>query len=450
MEQFEFNPTNGYNDASSFPDPGTESETREQIQALHNQTRDFINDGIVSVLTGNNGAANIGTSSDKNVQDTLDGKPDSSNIKAIRLNADNAIETSADGVVFTQTASSGHIIQDQYGNAMPQRSRMKFTYSHIEDDPETGTTIIQGIVGPTGPQGEPGSQGVQGIQGIQGAPGAKGEQGVQGPKGEQGEPGINGRDGNSFVVRGRFNTYAELVAVYPSGQAGWAYAVGTSDNNVVYNWDVEIKQWVSLGKLQGPAGPQGIKGETGPKGEQGVQGIQGAQGIQGPQGAKGATGDQGAQGPVGPGVPAGGNTGQILSKKSAANYDGEWVNPYTYTLPSASESVLGGVTIGQRISATDGVISADLQMQIKTSVSVATTDIAADSTYTSLPYRSTLQSWSGLTADYRPDASINPNNAYEDNFMVASAAGGFYVYFASLPESAVVFDFVSMQLGVSA
>jgi len=83
-------------------------------------------------------------------------------------------------------------------------------------------------------------------------------------------------------------------------------------------------------------------------------------------------------------------------------------------------------------------------------VTIPTSSISEDSTYTALPYRTSLQTWTGLTADYKPDASINPDNAYEDNFMIASASGGFYVYFASLPEAAVVFDYVSMQLGVSA
>ena len=42
-------------------------------------------------------------------------------------------------------------------------------------------------------------------------------------------------------------------------------------------------------------------------------------------GAAGPTGSQGPLGPVGPGVVTGGFTGQVLAKKSNANYDTEWV-----------------------------------------------------------------------------------------------------------------------------
>ena len=42
-------------------------------------------------------------------------------------------------------------------------------------------------------------------------------------------------------------------------------------------------------------------------------------------GAAGPTGSQGLLGPAGPGVVTGGFTGQVLAKKSNANYDTEWV-----------------------------------------------------------------------------------------------------------------------------
>jgi hypothetical protein len=42
-------------------------------------------------------------------------------------------------------------------------------------------------------------------------------------------------------------------------------------------------------------------------------------------GAAGPTGSQGPAGPAGPGVVTGGFTGQVLAKKSNANYDTEWV-----------------------------------------------------------------------------------------------------------------------------
>ena len=121
----------------------------------------------------------------------------------------------------------------------------------------------------------------------------------------------------------------------------------------------------------GPQGPQGERGLTGPAGPQGEQGVPGEQG---PKGDTGATGETGPTGPVGPtgatgpagedgisptiavtditgghrvtitdatgphsfdvidgeagvGVPAGGTTGQVLSKASGTDYDTEWTTP---------------------------------------------------------------------------------------------------------------------------
>jgi len=42
-------------------------------------------------------------------------------------------------------------------------------------------------------------------------------------------------------------------------------------------------------------------------------------------GAAGPTGSQGPAGPVGPGVVTGGFTGQVLAKKTNADYDTEWI-----------------------------------------------------------------------------------------------------------------------------
>ena len=49
-------------------------------------------------------------------------------------------------------------------------------------------------------------------------------------------------------------------------------------------------------------------------------------GNTGPQGPQGKQGPAGAPGPAGPGVTPGGTTGQVLAKKSNANYDTEWID----------------------------------------------------------------------------------------------------------------------------
>lgn len=324
MEKFEFNPVRGFEDGSGYPNPSNEAEAREQLMRPSLQLKEFLNN-LIETLNSSEGIKEIGTP-EGTLEDTLAALVKGNNIKGIRVNDDGSIEYTRDGTTWQTSSSSGHLIMNEYGDLFQQRSRLQFLDAIVEDDGEK--TIIHGIKGETGATGPQGPQGIQGETGPQGATGPRGEQGVQGPKGEQGEPGTNGRDGNSFVVRGRFNTYSELVTVYPSGELGWAYAVGTADNNVVYNWDIEVRQWVSLGKLQGPAGPQGEQGEAGPKGEQGVQGPQGIQGVQGPQGPTGEPGEKGDKGEAGPGVPTGGTTGQKLVKKSDTSYDTEWIDDF--------------------------------------------------------------------------------------------------------------------------
>lgn len=43
MDRFSFTPDKGFEDASSFPDPGSESAAREQLMRLHNQMKDYVN-----------------------------------------------------------------------------------------------------------------------------------------------------------------------------------------------------------------------------------------------------------------------------------------------------------------------------------------------------------------------------------------------------------------------
>lgn len=82
-----------------------------------------------------------------------------------------------------------------------------------------------------------------------------------------------------------------------------------------YTGDSEWNDLISLAEITGP---------------QGEQGVQGPKGDTGPQGEKGETGTQGEQGPAGPagepgkGVPGGGTSGQVLVKKSDADYDAQW------------------------------------------------------------------------------------------------------------------------------
>lgn len=75
---------------------------------------------------------------------------------------------------------------------------------------------------------------------------------------------------------------------------------------------------------KGDTGATGAKGDTGDTGPQGIQGIKGDTGDIGPQGNPGATGPQGDPGV---GVPAGGTTGQVLTKSSNTDYNTGWATP---------------------------------------------------------------------------------------------------------------------------
>lgn len=293
----------------------------------------------------------------------------SEDIKYIRLNTDEHIEVSSDGVTWTEVASSGHLIYDAAGRQMPQRSRLKFggasvvtddgTYTIVSgvkgDKGETGAKGDKGEKGDTGDRGPQGAawypavdglgnltfvlsetatpppaynirgpQGPQGVQGLQGATGATGPQGIQGPRGLQGakgEKGATGATGPAGLTGpqgqkgdpgedGKSFTvqdiYPTLAALKQAFPTGNEYAYQvTAEDDEIFIWSELATDWVSLGKLQGPQGPQGPTGATGAQGPKGDTGPQGPQGVQGIQGAKGDTGATGPAGPTGPTGPEG-------------------------------------------------------------------------------------------------------------------------------------------------
>lgn len=211
----------------------------------------------------------------------------SDGIRRIRLNTDKVIETSADGVTWEATGSSGHVIVKADGEQMPQRSRLKFNGVEIVDD---GTnTVITGIKGDKGDKGE------------QGEKGDTGETGATGPKGDTGK-----------------------VIVPSVNSAG------------VITWELQDEPIApSPMNIRGPQGVQGVQGAQGLQGERGPQGIQGPAGPQGIQGEQGPIGPAGATGPAGP-VGASGAKGEKGDKGDSGVYYGTeepgetydvWINP---------------------------------------------------------------------------------------------------------------------------
>lgn len=174
----------------------------------------------------------------------------SEDIKYIRLNVDEHIEVSSDGAIWTEVASSGHLIYDAAGQQMPQRSRLKFGGASVVTDDGT-YTIVSGVKGDKGDTGAKGDKG------------EKGDTGDQGPRGAAWYPAVDGLGNLTFVL-------SETATPPPA-----------------YN-------------IRGPQGPQGVQGLQGAAGATGPQGIQGPRGLQGAKGEKGATGATGATGPAGP------------------------------------------------------------------------------------------------------------------------------------------------------
>lgn len=180
-------------------------------------------------------------------------------LRGIRINSDNVIEITLDGENWQATGSSGHIIMDKDGNALPQRSRMKFANGTVRD--EDGVTVIEGV------------------------------------KGDKGDPftyeDFTEEQLNGLKVKGDQGQIGKTVV--PSIDANGVISWTVQDTAIAPN-PVNIRGPQGPQGIQGTQGIQGVKGDPGAQGVQGVQGVQGIQGEVGPKGAKGDTGEQGPQG----------------------------------------------------------------------------------------------------------------------------------------------------------
>lgn len=297
-------------------------------------------------------------------QDVFTVKTPDGSIVYMRLNSDKVLETSTDGVNFEATGSSGHVVLDAGGRALPQRSRMQFAEGSVED--VDGVTVVHGIVGPQGEKGETGErgpkgetgnlgpvivpsvdengvmsftvqattiapqsvsvrgpQGPQGVQGAQGAQGARGPQGIQGvagaqgPKGEQGDIGPAGPQGpkGDTGAQGPQGPQGKTGANGKDGKSLFVqdvYATLAALRKAIPNGDEYMYQvsanhecyiWSEIALDWVSVGK--LEGPTGPQGPQGAQGVQGETGPEGKQGKQGPQGIQGVQGPQGETGPEG-------------------------------------------------------------------------------------------------------------------------------------------------
>jgi hypothetical protein len=160
------------------------------------------------------------------------------------------------------------------------------------------------LVGPQGIQGIQGNDGPQGPQGIQGIQGPAGTNGTNGTNGSDGADGADGVDGNT-ILYGTVNPTTEGV----NGN----FYINTSSNYF-------------FGPKAAGIWPAGIS-------------LVGPQGIQGPAGTNGTNGTNGQ------GVPSGGSTGQLLRKKTNADYDTEW-----FTDDYATQTDLDNLALTNRLN----------------------------------------------------------------------------------------------------
>ena len=213
--------------------------------------------------------------------------------------------------------------------------------------PANAGAFIQGQPGPPGPRGNTGLTGDMGATGPQGDRGLQGPAGPLGPAGERGPEGPRGLEGRSFTIRGRHNSYSELISELPVGEEGWAYSIGMGVGNVdhIFLWDVDDLQWVDIGALEGPQGASGVPGASGTPGTNGLTGGTGGVGATGPQGQRGADGEDGATGPVGERGPMGppGGIGNYITQSFT------WASGITATLIREGNWVMMGVS-SQNIS----------------------------------------------------------------------------------------------------
>ena len=402
---------------------------------------------------------------------TLDDAILSEDVTNIRLNSDNAIETSSDGgETWEATASSGHRIMDGSGTIYTQRTKLQFSNNvTIRDDDVNGSTqlffqpgekgdkgdaatitvgTVQSGVTPTVtnsgsstdaifnftfPKGDAGSAAT-----IQVGTVTKGEnasvtnRGTSStaifdftlPKGDKGDT------GQGINILGEYATLADLQAAHPTGNAGNAYMVGATNPKDLYIWDVGTSAWKNQGQLQG------VKGDTGSAATITIGTVTSGSTMavvnSGTTSAavldftlqKGDKGDTGNTGTIAVGTVTSGQTASVTNSgtPTAAIFDfvipkgdkGEQGNPTTVNGKSGNNVTLYGSDL-------------DMNTSDSTKVDAAINALADENTVTTLAVD--LQNWSSDTTSqsgttlYKKEVSVTHAYAECPTIDIGCASG---------------------------
>lgn len=135
MNNFAFDPPQGFKDSAAYPNPNSEAETREQLFSLHEQTRDFINANLVDAVTSDTvvkikaNAVGFSYSTDGTNYTVIEGSSSGQGDMYTSV-----YDTDADGIVDNAEKVNNHTVEsDVPANAV-------FTDT-VYDDTELRTTV---------------------------------------------------------------------------------------------------------------------------------------------------------------------------------------------------------------------------------------------------------------------------------------------------------------------